>query len=62
MSGQALLAMWVRMAREHAADTLATIEEQRAARLAGRLEEYRRALSDLAGENGGHDASDPADI
>jgi hypothetical protein len=45
------------IATEHAAHTLAAIEEQRAAKLVARLEDYGQALNDLAGANGGHTAA-----
>lgn len=51
----------MQIASEHAAGTLAALEDQRAARLAVGLAEYGKALSDLAGENDGHDAAEQAE-
>jgi hypothetical protein len=43
---------WIQIASEHAANNLAAIEEQRAARLVGRLEEYGHAVTEFADEDG----------
>jgi hypothetical protein len=42
----------IQIASEQAANTIAAIEEERAARLATRLEDYRSALSELADNDG----------
>ena len=54
MRAQTPLEVCKQIAREHAANTSAAIDEQRAARLAGQLEDYGKTLTQLAAANGGH--------
>lgn len=51
------LEAFMQIAQEHAADTLAATEKQRAARLADRLESYGQALGEVAEQNGGQATS-----
>ena len=48
------------IAAEHAAGTLAAIEQERAAKLAAQLADYGQTLSELAAENRERDQTDAA--
>ena len=52
MNARTPLEACIQIAREHATNTIAAIEQERAAQLAGELEQYGKTLSKLAGKHG----------